>query len=101
MPTYEYMCQKCGHEFDYFQSMTSTPLDICPQCGGGLKRKIGAGLSPIFKGSGFYQTDYKPSKPEPSAPSGEGKKDATPPPPAGSSDPKPADKPKDKPDGTK
>ena len=59
MPTYDYICEDCQHSFEHFQSMNSEPLEICPQCGGHVKRKIGAGLSPIFKGSGFYQTDYK------------------------------------------
>jgi putative FmdB family regulatory protein len=68
MPTYEYVCTDCGHTFDHFQTILSVPLDICPECSGQLKRKIGAGLSPIFKGSGFYQTDYKPSKKEPAKP---------------------------------
>lgn len=62
MPTYDYKCSECKHTFEYFQSMTSEPLSKCPQCGGNLKRIIGTGSGPIFKGSGFYQTDYK-SKP--------------------------------------
>jgi putative FmdB family regulatory protein len=60
MPTYEYACQKCGHEFEQFQSMSSAPLKKCPKCGkNGLKRLVGAGAGLIFKGSGFYITDYK------------------------------------------
>ena len=59
MPTYDYKCQKCGDVFEYFQKMTDKPLEVCEVCGGELKRLIGAGLGPIFKGSGFYQTDYK------------------------------------------
>ena len=60
MPTYEYACQKCGHEFDAFQSMRDEPLKICPQCGkAALKRLVGGGAGLIFKGSGFYITDYK------------------------------------------
>ena len=59
MPTYDYICEDCQHSFEHFQSMSSEPLEVCPVCGGHVKRKIGAGLSPIFKGSGFYQTDYK------------------------------------------
>lgn len=62
MPTYEYICTECNHEFDAFQSMSAAPLTQCPKCKGLVKRKISAGLSPIFKGSGFYQTDYKDSK---------------------------------------
>lgn len=60
MPTYEYKCENCGHLFEQFQSITSKPLRICPQCGENkLNRLIGAGSGIIFKGSGFYQTDYR------------------------------------------
>lgn len=59
MPTYDYKCLQCGHSFEEFQKMTDEPLTECPECGGEVKRLIGTGLSPIFKGSGFYQTDYK------------------------------------------
>ncbi|MFO7959131.1 MAG: zinc ribbon domain-containing protein [Candidatus Brocadiia bacterium] len=60
MPTYDYRCKHCGHEFEAFQSITDEPLKKCPDCGGnGLKRIIGAGAGIIFKGSGFYATDYK------------------------------------------
>lgn len=59
MPTYEYKCIRCNHRFEVFQSMTSEPVKICPECGGEVKRLIGMGAGPIFKGSGFYQTDYK------------------------------------------
>lgn len=64
MPTYEYKCLECGYLFEKFQRITEDPLKECPQCKGHIKRLIGAGSSPIFKGSGFYQTDYKnnPSK---------------------------------------
>ncbi len=61
MPTYEYVCQDCSHVFDVFQKMSDEPLTVCPKCKGNVKRKIGAGAGPIFKGSGFYQTDYKNS----------------------------------------
>jgi putative FmdB family regulatory protein len=61
MPTYEYECQKCGHRFDEFQSMTAKPLVRCPKCKGKLKRLIGAGAGFLFKGSGFYATDYRSS----------------------------------------
>ncbi len=61
MPTYEYKCTKCGHRFEIFQSMKDEPLTICPVCKGKIKRLIGAGAGPIFKGTGFYQTDYKNS----------------------------------------
>jgi putative FmdB family regulatory protein len=60
MPTYEYLCPKCGHEFEQFQSMKDEPLKRCPQCRKlGLKRLVGAGAGLIFKGTGFYITDYK------------------------------------------
>ncbi len=59
MPTYDYKCMGCGDDFEHFQSMTSEPLATCKKCGGDLKRLIGAGAGPIFRGSGFYQTDYK------------------------------------------
>ncbi len=59
MPTYDYKCLNCGHSFDVFQRITEKPLTDCPRCGGRVQRLIGAGAGPIFKGSGFYQTDYK------------------------------------------
>lgn len=67
MPTYEYVCEKCGHVFEVFQSMKDSPLKVCPKelCPmktwgrGKVKRKIGAGAGLIFKGSGFYITDYR------------------------------------------
>jgi len=69
MPTYDYRCESCGHEFERFQSMTEKPLKKCPECDGAVKRLIGSGAGIIFKGNGFYQTDYK-SAPASSAPSG-------------------------------
>ena len=62
MPTYEYIChnENCGHEFETFQSMKVDALKDCPECREPtLKRKIGLGAGIIFKGSGFYETDYK------------------------------------------
>lgn len=59
MPNYDYKCTKCKKTFEIFQKMSDEPLEKCPECGGKLKRLIGAGAGPIFKGSGFYQTDYK------------------------------------------
>ncbi|MCK9424419.1 MAG: zinc ribbon domain-containing protein [Ignavibacteriaceae bacterium] len=59
MPTYDYKCLECNHNFETFQSMKDKYLTECPKCGGNIKRLIGAGSGPIFKGSGFYQTDYK------------------------------------------
>jgi len=62
MPTYDYKCEKCGHLFEYFQSMTDDPLKTCPDCGKDeLKRLIGGGMGIIFKGSGFYVNDAKKS----------------------------------------
>jgi putative FmdB family regulatory protein len=62
MPTYEYKCDQCGHRFEKFQRMTEARLAECPECQGALRRLIGAGAGIIFKGSGFYCTDYrKPS----------------------------------------
>ena len=60
MPTYEYSCLKCGKEFEVFQPMKDAPLKVCT-CGkkGKVRRKIGGGAGLIFKGTGFYQTDYK------------------------------------------
>jgi len=60
MPTYEYICQGCGCRFERFQSITAKPVRICPKCGKRkVKRLIGTGAGIIFKGSGFYQTDYR------------------------------------------
>jgi putative FmdB family regulatory protein len=59
MPHYEYECQKCGHHFEVFQSMNDPKLDTCPKCGGKVTRLIGPGAGIVFKGSGFYQTDYR------------------------------------------
>jgi putative FmdB family regulatory protein len=59
MPTYDYKCLKCGHTFELFQPMSADPIEKCPECNGKVKRLIGMGAGPIFKGSGFYQTDYK------------------------------------------
>ena len=60
MPTYDYICENCEYEFEQFQSITAKPLRTCPKCGKrGLKRLIGAGAGVIFKGPGFYQTDYR------------------------------------------
>lgn len=59
MPTYEYKCMRCNHNFEVFQSIKDDPVTICPKCKGDVKRLIGAGVGIIFKGSGFYTTDYK------------------------------------------
>jgi putative FmdB family regulatory protein len=90
MPTYEYACPKCGHQFEQFQSMRDEPLKQCPQCKKkGLKRLVGGGAGLIFKGTGFYITDYKnkgsekkegggDAKPAESKPAAETKPAATP-----------------------
>jgi putative FmdB family regulatory protein len=59
MPTYDYYCTECGFEFEEFQSIASDPIEECPKCGKLVKRKITGGSGLIFKGSGFYITDYK------------------------------------------
>ena len=59
MPTYDYKCMECGFTFESFQPMSADKLKECPKCKGLLKRLIGTGSGPIFKGTGFYQTDYK------------------------------------------
>ena len=80
MPTYEYICGNCGYEFEQFQSITARPLRKCPECGkANLKRLIGCGSGVIFKGSGFYETDYRSesyTKAEKSEKSGAEKKPA-------------------------
>ncbi|KAA3635224.1 MAG: zinc ribbon domain-containing protein [Calditrichaeota bacterium] len=59
MPTYEYQCIGCGHRFEEFQSMTAAPLTECPECSGKTERLISGGAGFVFKGAGFYQTDYR------------------------------------------
>ncbi len=61
MPTYEYKCEACGRQFDYFQSMNDPRLETCilDDCDGKVKRLLGTGAGIIFKGSGFYETDYR------------------------------------------
>ena len=58
MPTYDYICSTCGYEFEHFQSMSEEPIRTCPSCDGRVRRKIGGGTGLIFKGSGYYLTDY-------------------------------------------
>jgi putative FmdB family regulatory protein len=60
VPTYDYVCRGCGHEFELFQSMKDAPKRKCPQCAkNALERLIGTGAAIIFKGGGFYETDYR------------------------------------------
>jgi len=67
MPTYEYECLQCRRNFEVFQGIKEEPLKKCPECGGKVKRLIGAGAAVIFRGSGFYETDYKRKKTESSS----------------------------------
>jgi putative FmdB family regulatory protein len=80
MPTYEYKCEACGHTFEKFQSITAAPIKKCPECGKSkVRRLIGTGAGLLFKGSGFYITDYrgdaynKAAKADSSATGGESK----------------------------
>ena len=68
MPTYDYFCKKCQNTFEYFQSMSDSALEKCPKCNNKVRRLISGGSGLIFKGSGFYLTDYaqkKENKPTP------------------------------------
>jgi putative FmdB family regulatory protein len=99
MPTYEYLCKKCGREFEAFQSISAKPLQVCPKdlCPrkkwgrGRVKRKISVGVGLLFKGSGFYITDYRSEGYKRAA-----KKDSAPAKAPGS-DTKPTAKPENKP----
>jgi putative FmdB family regulatory protein len=62
MPTYEYQCTKCGHRFEQMQSIKDQPLKACPVCSGLLERLFGSGAGLIFKGAGFYATEYRSSE---------------------------------------
>jgi len=59
MPTYQYRCNDCEYEFEEFQSMTEPPITVCPHCKGHTRRLISGGAGFLFKGSGFYITDYR------------------------------------------
>ena len=59
MPTYDYICTDCNYKFEHFQSMNDEPIRICPNCGQTVRRLISGGTGLIFKGSGYYLTDYK------------------------------------------
>ena len=99
MPTYDYQCDACDHSFEKFQSITARTIRLCPECGKRkVRRLIGAGAGIIFKGSGFYQTDYRSAAYRQAAskdsPSSEGSSDK------GSSPDAKAGKPADKSAGT-
>ena len=76
MPTYDYECSSCGYKFEIFQSMSEAPKKKCPKCGKSVKRLIGSGSGIIFKGSGFYATDYKKSAAKSEASCASGKADS-------------------------
>jgi putative FmdB family regulatory protein len=77
MPTYEYVCESCGHDMEVFQSMSEDPLKQCPSCETpALKRKIGLGAGIIFKGGGFYETDFKDRKGSSASGNSESKKES-------------------------
>ena len=59
MPTYVYRCNECGQDFEEYQSITEKPLEVCPSCDGHVECVISGGAGFLFKGSGFYQTDYR------------------------------------------
>ena len=63
MPTYEYECKHCSYKFEIFQKITDKPLDDCPKCKNKVRRLIGSGSGIIFKGTGFYATDYRKKTP--------------------------------------
>lgn len=76
MPTYEYECRKCGHLFEKFQPITAAAVKTCPKCRGRVARVLSGGAGIIFKGSGFYQTDYKKTSHSPHAAEKSGDKKA-------------------------
>ena len=78
MPTYDYECEACGHHFERWQEMSARKLRTCPECGKRrLVRLVGAGAGVIFKGSGFYETDYKRKQPSSPAKSSSASSDAS------------------------
>ncbi len=78
MPTYDYKCKECGHQFEAFQSMSAEPLTECEKCDGTVERVISGGAGLIFKGSGFYITDYRDSSYSKAAEKDSGKTDKKP-----------------------
>ena len=96
MPTYGYRCTKCGHQFEVFQRMSDEPVQVCPDCGGKVTKMLyPAGV--VFKGSGYYSTDYKGSG---SSASGNGSGPATEGKTEGKTDGKPEAKPESKSDSS-
>lgn len=80
MPTYEYECEECGHVFERFQGINEDPIDRCPECEGRVRRLISSGGGLVFKGPGFYATDYRSGgRPKSSAGEGGGSEKASPP----------------------
>ena len=98
MPTYEYECGRCSHRFEVVQSIKAEPLKRCPVCKGKVKRLMGTGVGIIFKGSGFYQTDYRSDSYKKAQKSDTSSAETAKP--AGESKSKSADKPADKPAGS-
>lgn len=97
MPTYEYKCRKCGNLFDQFQKMTAKAAAKCPKCGAKAERQLSGGAGLVFKGSGFYLTDYgRAGQSKPSAEGDKAEKPATEK--KTSSESKPESKPKKKKD---
>jgi len=93
MPTYEYACRKCGHRFEKYQPMKDEPLVKCPKCGrAALRRLVGGGAGLIFKGSGFYSTDYRRKEKSAAAPAPAESKPGAPAPAAAPAAPAPAKK---------
>ena len=61
MPTYQYACADCGHEFELFQTFADDPIEVCPECKGAV-RKVYSNVGVVFKGGGFYKTDSRPAQ---------------------------------------
>jgi putative FmdB family regulatory protein len=93
MPTYDYRCAACGHEFEAFQSITEAPKKKCPACGKRkLERRIGGGAALLFRGSGFYVTDYRSDSYKKAVDAEKGGAKASPSAPAPQPEPKPKPK---------
>ncbi|TET82140.1 zinc ribbon domain-containing protein [candidate division TA06 bacterium] len=75
MPIYEYECKKCGHRFEKIERTNSSERKVCPVCKGKAKRVLPSGVAFVFKGSGFYATDYAKKKPKPDDEGTSGKKE--------------------------